>query len=464
MKKSRKATSLLETLLVIGLILIIPLFFVIQTRANPQIAENTPAPIEPTVAENSALSSAVSPQQPQQCTFPLEQTTAEESAQEEYIFSEPQEVQANLSNIYEIIQWLPDNQRVLITQTYQDKSYQSIELLNPETDETQVYATRTTILGKPVWIQGLNAVAYPLTNLVNVNSNNPNAFHPPYHLIRQLWISYGDPANAQLLESAEMTLDYSSVFSVATNPSGNRIIYLANTEQQLFQRNASDSIAPLPGTLQPMPFNSAEWDYRRDNPNTPASYNITWRPNSTQILLYSNKDNGSYTFILDTENGDICEISLVGTTKAAQMASELFPHWSPNGRYLATVSAGGFVILDTTTGYLYEADQKKLISTEIKGQLSINDITWAPDSTHLVAAVQISDYSVPLGEDYIKLRSLYVIDILSNQVTQILSNIRLGANFGNPSILWSNDGTRLLTRCATENGLCLLTVQKNTRP
>ena len=42
MKKTRKSNGTLETLLVVGLILIIPLFFVIRTAAERNAVQNTP--------------------------------------------------------------------------------------------------------------------------------------------------------------------------------------------------------------------------------------------------------------------------------------------------------------------------------------------------------------------------------------------------------------------------------------
>ncbi len=58
MKKTRNTKGTLETLLVIGLILIIPLFFVIRTAAVQNTAPNTPAPSLPTVANAPTLSTA----------------------------------------------------------------------------------------------------------------------------------------------------------------------------------------------------------------------------------------------------------------------------------------------------------------------------------------------------------------------------------------------------------------------
>ena len=55
MKKTRKLNGTLETLLVIGLILIIPLFFVIRTAAVQNAAPNTPVPSLPTAANVSVV-------------------------------------------------------------------------------------------------------------------------------------------------------------------------------------------------------------------------------------------------------------------------------------------------------------------------------------------------------------------------------------------------------------------------
>lgn len=461
MKPSRKV---LEALLVIGLILLIPLFFTVRTMANRQAEQNTPAPVMPTTVSAPEEGEAQRPKQPPACTFPLAQTTTEEAMQEEYTFSEPQVVRAKLSNIYEIIEWLPDNRRVLITQTYEIEHYQSIDLLNPQTGAIQVYATRTTILGNPVWVPGLNAVVYSYTSLIDVDLNNPRTFQPPYHLKRQLWMSQGNPNDSQLLEDAEMTLDSLSVFSIAANPNGSEIIYLANTDKQPSKRKVSKTSLEM---AQSVPFDLAQSAYHQKDPNSLISYETAWRPGSTQVFLYTDVNHLSqarYTFLLDTESGQVCEINLFGKTPAGQLAVELFPRWSPNGRYLAVLAAGGFVVLDTSTGDLYEMDAKQLISIDIKGQLAINDIAWAPDSRHLAAAVQVVDYSVPPGEDYVKLRSLYLIDFPFNQAMLIPSDIKLGTDFGYTSLLWSDDGSQILVKCSAVEGLCLLPVHQSTQP
>lgn len=458
-KTPNKKNNLIETILVVIAIIVIPLFFSMNTGANSQAEQNTNESLLPTVVANiPPINEEAKPKQPPACTFPLAQTSYEETTPEEYIFSEPERVQADLSNIYEIIEWLPDNERVLITQTYQSENYQSIDILNPKTGEIEVYATRPTILGKPAWLSELNAVIYPVTNLVISNPNSPKAFQPPYHQIRQLWVSQGNPNEAQLLENTEMTLDFLSVFSISASPNGKEVIYLSNTDKQLFKIKVSKTSLDK---IQSVPFNPSEVAYLNESSNSQVSYNMLWRPNSTQIFLYTSVSHSSqehYSFILDIENSDICKLIL---SDEKPPSVDLIPRWSPNGQYLAFINIGGITVVDMHTGNLYEMNQEELLQIDIKGEIGINDIAWAPDNRHIAIAVSVYDYSVPPSEDYIKLRNLYLIDFIANQSKQITSNINLGTYYGYTSLLWSDNGEYLLVMCSTQEGLCLLPVTQN---
>jgi hypothetical protein len=185
MKKLRNTKGTLEALLVIGLILIIPLFFVMRSAAEQNAVPNTPvtlptvanAPALPTVA-NAPEDNAMKPKQPPACTFPLAEITAPEAATpENYTFSEPQVVlTAPQGNTYNLAEWLPDNQQVLITEDLRnvdrgnDKSLQqSISLYNPETGEAKIIAFRGSTDAPPSWLPDLNAVAYPSFTITDIN-------------------------------------------------------------------------------------------------------------------------------------------------------------------------------------------------------------------------------------------------------------------------------------------------------
>jgi hypothetical protein len=122
-------------LLVFAAILLIPLVIVIWSQAgkpasantspvpgssvpptrmvvNPAVATATPTLVLPTAAPGVANG-----KEPPPCTFPLAQITAAASAPANYTFSEPKVMlTAPKGNYYHIIQWLPDNQQVLITE------------------------------------------------------------------------------------------------------------------------------------------------------------------------------------------------------------------------------------------------------------------------------------------------------------------------------------------------------------
>ena len=119
MNKKSKVKGVLEILLVIGLILLIPLFFAIRSLANAPAARNTNTAYVPTASvsqSNPSLSSPNNAKEPPACTFPLGNITTAPSAPQNYTFSEPKVVlTAPKDNYYDIAQWLPDNQRVLIS-------------------------------------------------------------------------------------------------------------------------------------------------------------------------------------------------------------------------------------------------------------------------------------------------------------------------------------------------------------
>ncbi|MBK9925696.1 MAG: hypothetical protein IPP66_10425 [Anaerolineales bacterium] len=147
---SQQHRKVLVALLVIGLILIIPLFFAFRTKAKTPAMPNTAVPVLPTIANVPEDANTLKPKQPPACAFPLAKIKTEESTPEEYVFSEPRVVlTAPQGNTYNLAEWLPDNQQVLITEDLgnvdvgNDKpNQQSISLYNPETGETKIIAFR----------------------------------------------------------------------------------------------------------------------------------------------------------------------------------------------------------------------------------------------------------------------------------------------------------------------------------
>jgi Tol biopolymer transport system component len=197
--------------------------------------------------------------------------------------------------------------------------------------------------------------------------------------------------------------------------------------------------------LTPALFDPAKWDYgkgRRDE--NPVSYDMAWQPGTSLVFLYSHAGgsaNGGYTFILDTDTGQICELDLGGWASRAR--------WSPDGRYLAfdrsvvyfgLANSIDFLVLDTTSGQLYTPI---LTSLDMTREHVVNDFIWAPDSRHLLAVEYIRSqnvHSVPT--------ELYLVDFMAEQGIQILPEyiFEAGAAPKN-NFAWSPDGSKLLIIC-----------------
>lgn len=389
-------------------------------------------------------------ERPPQCTFPLAQTTAEESAPKEYAFSEPKVVLTADASIG-IVEWLPDGQRVLITQDFRDKNRQTIEVFNPATGNRQVYAERTRMDQPPVWVEGLNAVLYPETKVIQRIPQSGTL--PLIEFRRQLWMSQGNPQNAQPIEDVLLKGNSLSYISVSVEPQTHRILYFIPDEKRFVEQNER-----LDGK-QALTLNLGQWEYRVKGNGLPIFYSMAWRPNTTQIFLYTIGDMGGYTFLLDVNTGKICEFDFKGWAGLAR--------WSTNGRYLAIIRAweslpinsSDLTVLDVVTGKQYVM---KITPQELDGRHAILDITWAPDNRHLLAIGYVSPYS-PSGQvANDKYSGLHLVDFISQENLHVLPKYKFFADWWGRNISWSPDGSQILVRCPISGieRLCNITVQE----
>lgn len=446
MNEPRKLKGLFEILLVIGVILLIPLFFAIRSQAAPTLGvtetasagASSSAAVSPTTIPSTKASFPTRAKQPSACTFPLATTTTVQSKPQEYTFSEPQVVlKADLQP--DIVDWLPDNQNVIImplklidlgVNGYQ----QTIETFNPETKETHTYAIRRLIHdAPPVWNPTLNAIIYPATNVIGVDKTNNQLI-----FTRQVRISYGDPDKTQLLA------DNLPQYSVVLKSDGSQTAYLL--DKQIFK------LDPTLKVHSSISFDRMQQDYRHATTgNVTVDYKMAWRPNSAHIFLYNwAYDNLGYTEILDADTGRLCNLEFGGWA--------LVTRWSPNGRYLAIVRAQGSIplqstdlaVLDTATGKICTLQ----VPQEIQGRHLFNDIAWAPDNQHLAMIGSTSDYS----------GMLFIGDFLSGQVDRILSGYKFQTGWQGVNLAWSPDGSKLLLNCPVSEDVkqvCLSSVQIN---
>lgn len=414
---------------------------IVPTIAATQIS-STPVPT------GTKTDTVLNPKRPPACTFPLAQITAEESTPEEYTFSEPQVVlTAPQGNIYNIAEWLPDNQQVLMTEELRKNAVngkpalEAIELYNPETGESNLYALRPITHELPLWQSELNAVIYPVINYTRLDEKTATI-----EFTRQLWVSYGNS------EAAQMLADNLSQFPLAIKSDGSEALYLTDKKISKLDNSLKKRSSVL--------FDPNQWDYskeRRDK--NPVLYKMTWQPSTSLVFLYSNgaMQGGGYTFILDTNTGRVCELNFGGWAEVAR--------WSSDGRYLAFIKSTRYAFptysadltsLDTVTGNLITLN---VIPQEIAKLHFVYDFVWAPDNRHLLAIGQI--YTSPDSQNEI---GLYLIDFVSDRSVHVTPEYRFYTNTPH-SMAWSPDGSKLVLRCPTMeiDQICFVSIQRKGR-
>jgi hypothetical protein len=472
--KSQPRTNkreLVGMILLISVILLILLFLAIRSLVRQQGLEPTPVPTKTVVANPSGMTpmvgsaqalanvTTVTPapvaqgKQPPACTFPLSNITLAESIAEDYSFSAPQVVlSVSKGEIYNVIDWLPDNQQALMTHdlrnNVQNESdqllHQTIELYNPITGKSKVYAIRHYDEALPYWQPTLNAVIYPELNYFGIDISTNQLKYT-----RQIWISQGSPQTVQKLA------DNLTQSPFAVRPDGKSLIFQSNSSISRMDNNLKSK-----GNLS---VDLNQWDYRTLNRNqTSVTFEMAWQPGTASVFLYSDgsvRFGGGYTYILNTDTGSVCELNLNGWAIKA--------HWSSDGRYLAiirsnisaeAVDSTELEILDSITGTIVKVE---VTPNAVVGEHSVDDFVWAPDNHHLVAFGSVFPSQDPSQHNLIR-PGLYLVDFISNQSNQLFSDYSSFFSDALPwnNLAWSPDGSKLLIRCPTNeiDRFCLISV------
>jgi len=441
---------------------VMPCFLIVLmlvlTACGPGVNPSTTVPAEtlvpsaaPTVMQPTITSTLEAITQAPACTFPLAQTTTEDAPPDSYTFSQPKLV---FTGMPDIAGWLPDSQNVIIMPVksidfWPHGNEQTIELFNPESKETQVYAIRRQDVGMPAWNSELKAIVYQDTKMIGTQVEDAKYFS-------QLRISHGDPDNTQLLA------DDLQIQLTMVRPDGSQIVYLQNSGKQTYRLYGRMLSAGTLEAEQLIPFDSAQFgqaDY-------PIPYNLVWRKGTSQIFFHSYYSSTDKTILVDVDSGKSCTLSFNGWV--------YFARWSPDGRYLAVIKSPARIspwdsfdlgVLDAQTGKLYQMDTTKVDPAEMKDccRHLIEDLSWAPDNHHLV----ITGTAAMTGTTtYVPVDRLYLVDFLSGDVDALFPSYQFNTDRWGTSLAWSPDGTKLLARCSIEKQgrLCLISVKSTARP
>jgi hypothetical protein len=126
--------------------------------------------------------------------------------------------------------------------------------------------------------------------------------------------------------------------------------------------------------------------------------------------------------------------------------------------YTGLDDSPGVVVLDSLTGELRTVGE---ILPDVNGKHYVVDLTWTPDSLHLLTLEDVPSTYDPYRDPVH--HELYLVDITSDQSTHLFPELKWFAINIPPqnSFVWSPDGSKLLVYCPllTTGRYCLLDVQ-----
>ncbi len=357
-----------------------------------------------------------------------------------YAFAPPEVIFTGVS--LAIADWLPDSQRVLLTQVVQVPSYpRSIDRLDVTTGHVEQLLTFDGDETHPHWLEQEQAlvflqVADDLSTTVQVWREADGSLTPVAQDLGTFFLALG-PDERQLVVFARQT------------PYQPQLVALDGTAGSALPQLLSPPLQPQ-RALHPQRLLDAPWALR-----------AAWQPKGDLLAVYN--DEGFY--LLDTAQGNACTLDL-------NPAPDLYHQWairatwSPDGQLLAIIttqgslgslSRGRLTILDTTTNDLRHLDL---------GVEYIAELAWAPNSRQLLV---LADTPSTVSQGFSS-AGLYLVDALSGAVQHVLPDTVVspgGYWFDGGAVAWSPDGRHLLVLCPewekrnnvpTEDRICRIAV------
>ena len=404
-------------------------------RAHRDEIMPTVTPVRTVVVPESAPTSAAGTPIPI-CVFDQQMVSPTvESRLDKYVLSAPQIVLTSESAI-DIVDWLPDGQRLLLTRFIPNQARHYIETFDMPTHNTVGYGESIDFtLGfnganKPLWLASEQAVAY-----VELTGDNEKI----------LYINHGGET-----PSVELTDDLMNTY-LATRTDGREILYFAAADSgqpQLYEL-ASATIKTLATELHLPIENIVMSDYH-------SHYQMALHPNGQQVAFYNNT--GFY--LADLVNNQICKIDL--GQYGGYIQRSLLTHWSPDGQYLAVFVTGkepmaafiGLVLIDLQTGV-----QRPVNIANYR----IYAATWAPNSRDMLIV------AANLEADDTARHYLFLVDSITGNVRPILANYPFMYT-GFSRIAWSPTTNAIALNCAktneydsriTQGQLCIILMEAN---
>lgn len=397
--------------------------------AYPPPVTNTP----PAYPPPGFVPATATPDRPPQCQFPGGPTPeASGPGLDSYVLSEPSVVLTSTTGL-EIAAWLPDNERLLLTNYPPNNGNQIIETFNTLTGEIQVYAERYQGGEMPIWLPSLDAVAY---TTVIYDDSLPRGGR------QELRVSYGNPQTFEVIAQ--------DVFNLSLVTDGTRLLYFDRAIGDQPQAWSFSTRSPEAVALDLT--NRAYAKVPAYPPQSGTTFGIAPQPGGQWMAFYGS----GLLYLADTQTSLLCEIDL----------GERYPfdiQWSTDGRYLAFINgvinpglsyflSSEVVVLDITTG----AQVRPTLESSF-----IHEINWGPDSRTLAALARMD---VVNGRPY---KGLFLLDVVNGSYRSLLPNQIFGGGTGS-QFAWSPSGQSIAIKCPVwseskpliiEDRICVIDVQ-----
>ena len=323
----------------------------------------------------------------------------------EYIFGEPQ-LLFETQHPIQIAQWLPGSNEELLVRSSTSEKF-TIEILNIKTGDRKRLVETDSIVGNPVWLPATKQVAYLSQNREDGNIN--------------LFLS-----DAGAREGVQIVGEVGPPLVPA--PDGRGVLVFDERMTQLQMAGQEGRSAEGVELAEAMPDIG-------EGPYGPFErYKAAWS-DKTDWIAYYNRDDFR---LVNGRTGEVRAIDLGDDPETQRALWAGCTRWSPDGRKLALVVAGGRrVPLLFTKLAILDPETEKLQIIE-DDTTYVTDITWAPDSQQILMGS-------PVGlNDGFEIRKIFLAVIQMQQIypTSLLPDNALRGSFCN-GLAWSPNGERL---------------------
>lgn len=402
------------------------------TETTSTIAANTPTPPNTDNDSDGTHAPAAQTNQPDTitpCTFDAQTDPALPSAPaiDTYTFAEPEVLLQG--SLFDLHTWLPDNQRLFLTQWSEGGKNAAFTTFDIQTGATETYAERSGRRVEPVWIESEQAVVFP-------------EFVSDDQLV--LYVSRGnDQAPKELahnLQTPFISVDRTNqrITFLSQDTPGNVVSMALAPDLQLSARTET----AIAGLVAPTRIQLDPW----------YSVHAIWHPDGQRVVFYDNT--GAY--LSDTSTNTQCALDLGGDNTGTRWP--LYMEWSPNGRFLAartTIggSKGNLPFVDVTVLDMVTGDRQHF---DVDVQY-VEEFRWMTNGEHILALGKYYQDSTVVNP------YLFLIDVARSQSQRMLPDYTFGAGFfesGTGSLIVSPENDQIAVRCPLpqEDRVCLIKV------